>query len=174
MSPLPGIRLTSLFALGVFFSPLALAAEPAPLPLKRVRLYETGVGYFERTGPIAGRGIGLPVPAGHLDDALKTLVVLSDDPGAHIGGIEFASSLSPALARSLAGLPPPEAPAPLGLATLLRGLRGSNVEVQASGARRPGDWASSSKRIVVPERAGPAMITGATTGRAPASGCSAW
>ena len=70
-------------------------------------MYETGVGYFERTGSLAGRGVALPVPAGHLDDALKTLVVLSDDPQAHIGGIEFASSLIPARARSLAGLPAP-------------------------------------------------------------------
>jgi hypothetical protein len=135
MSSSLGIRLSSLFAVAVLFSPHAALAEPAPLPLKRVRLYETGVGYFERTGPIAGRGVGLPVPAGHLDDALKTLVVLSDDPSTQVGGIEFSSSLSPALARSLAGLPPPEAPAPLGLQTLLRGLRGSNVEIQASGGR---------------------------------------
>jgi hypothetical protein len=136
MSPSPGIRLlSSFFAVVASQATPALGAEPAPLPLKRARLYETGVGYFERTGPIAGRGVGLPVPAGHLDDALKTLVVLSDDPGVHIGGIEFASSLSPARARSLAGLPAPEEPTPLGLAVLLRGLRGSNVEVQTGDGR---------------------------------------
>ncbi len=134
MSSSPGIRLfTSFFALFAFQVPPALAV--GPLPLKRVRLYETGVGYFERTGPIAGRGVGLPVPAGHLDDALKTLVVLSDDPATQIGGVEFASSLSPALALSLAGLPAPEEPTPLGLSTLLRGLRGASVEIQASDGR---------------------------------------
>jgi hypothetical protein len=120
---------------GAVHMPPAFGAEPAPLPLKRARLYETGVGYFERTGPITGGGVGLPVPAGHLDDALKTLVVLSDDPGAHVGSIEFPSSLSPARARSLAGLPSPEERTPLGLLSLLAGLRGANVDVQTGDGR---------------------------------------
>ncbi len=62
-------------------SPSQAQAQPAgpTLPLKRVRLYETGVGYFERTGKIQAQGsVALPVPAGHLDDALKTMVVLSE------------------------------------------------------------------------------------------------
>ena len=44
------------------------------MPLTRVRLYASGVGYFERRGRLHGEGDGLPVPASHLDDALKTLV----------------------------------------------------------------------------------------------------
>ena len=134
----PGIRLFLLAAAAAVPASPALGAEPAPLPLSRIRLYETGVGYFERTGTTSGRGVGLPVPAGHLDDALKTLVVLSDDPEARIGGVEFASSLSPGRARSLAGLPGPEDPAPLGLSALLRGLRGANVEVTTNGTRATG------------------------------------
>jgi hypothetical protein len=134
----PGIRLFLLAAAAAVPASPALGAEPAPLPLSRIRLYETGVGYFERTGTISGRGVGLPVPAGHLDDALKTLVVLSDDPETRIGGVEFASSLSPGRARSLAGLPGPEDPSPLGLSALLRSLRGANVEVTTKGARATG------------------------------------
>jgi len=55
MSFRPGIRLfTSLVAFVAVQAPPAFGAEPAPLPLKRARLYETGVGYFERTAPITG------------------------------------------------------------------------------------------------------------------------
>src|SRR5262245_38887207 len=136
--PLPGIRVCLCAAAAALWASPALGADPAPLPLLRVRLYETGVGYFERTGPLGGRGVGLPVPAGHLDDALKTLVVLSDDPATRIGGIEFASSLSPGPARSLAGLPGSEDGAPLGLSALLRGLRGANVDVATRGGRVAG------------------------------------
>src|SRR5437868_14268688 len=75
------------------------------LPLKSVRLYETGVGYFERSGNIGADNSGLPLPAGHLDDALKTLVVLSQDATARVHGISFPSSVSKGMGRALAGLP---------------------------------------------------------------------
>ena len=129
-----GIRLLVCAAAAALWASPALGADPAPLPLTRVRLYETGVGYFERSGPLAARGGALPVPTSHLDDALKTLVVLSDDPEARIAGVEFSSSLSPGRARSLAGLPGLEDAQALGLSVLLRGLRGASVDVRARGA----------------------------------------
>ena len=110
----PGVRFSLCAAAAALWASPALGADPAPLPLSRVRLYETGVGYFERSGPLAQRGAPLPVPTSHLDDALKTLVVLSDDPEARVAGIEFSSSLSPGRARSLAGLPGLEDEKPLG------------------------------------------------------------
>ena len=71
---------------------VAGSASAQTLPLKRLRLYETGVGYFERTGSIAKRATAeLPVPAGHLDDALKTLVVLGEGGKARVQGVEFSS-----------------------------------------------------------------------------------
>ena len=70
-------------------------SPPRPiLPLRTLRLYETGVGYFERSGELAGDGATLPVPAGHLDDALKTLVVLGADGKSTVQGVEFGSSIS--------------------------------------------------------------------------------
>ncbi|MFO0654793.1 MAG: hypothetical protein U0787_06910 [Polyangia bacterium] len=75
------------------------------LPLRSVRLYETGIGYFERAGTLGSRATVLPVPAGHIDDALKTLVVLSRDQKTRVFGLEFASSVSPGMGRALAGLP---------------------------------------------------------------------
>lgn len=117
-------------ALSAIAVPVA-AQQQAPLPLKRVRLYEVGVGYFERTGLLSNARAELPVPTGHLDDALKTLVVLSDDPNASIGGLEFGSSVGRGMARALAGLP---ADQPLRLSSLLRGLKGAPVVVKTSTA----------------------------------------
>lgn len=97
----------------MFVSSLLLSAgvllqspQQPTLPLRRLRLYETGVGYFERDGVVGEKhDAALPLPASHLDDALKTLVVLSDGAKVEIGGIQFASSLSQGMARAIAGLP---------------------------------------------------------------------
>jgi hypothetical protein len=99
------------------------------LPLKSVRLYETGVGYFERAGSIGARDTALPVPAGHLDDALKTLVLLSQDKGTRVYGVEFASSVSKGMGRALAGLPL-GSDEPLSYRDLLLSLKGAAIEVR--------------------------------------------
>ncbi len=101
------------------------------LPLKSVRLYETGVGYFERAGNVGSRNTALPVPVGHLDDALKTLVVLSQDKGTRVYGMEFASSVSKGMGRALAGLPLGGDEA-LSYADLLLSLKGAAIEVRLS------------------------------------------
>jgi hypothetical protein len=105
-------------------------AAGSVLPLRTLRLYETGVGYFERTGKVPSRtDAGLPVPAGHLDDALKTLVVLSPDGKTRVDGIEFGSRLSNGMARAMAGLPLEENDV-VGYETLLTSLKGSHVELR--------------------------------------------
>jgi len=105
------------------------------LPLKNVRLYETGVGYFERTGAAnPSGGTSLPVPAGHLDDALKSLVVLGQDGQSQVDGLEFESSISEGMARALAGLSK-EADSPISYLQLLSSLEGDEVEISTkSGA----------------------------------------
>jgi len=125
----------------VLLLPLGLAAKvgPAeaqvappkasPLPLKTVRLYESGVGYFERAGKVGkDSGLALPVPVSHLDDALKTLVVLGTDGKTSVAGIEFASSISQELGHALAGLP--EASGAVTHSNLLRSLKGGAVELR--------------------------------------------
>jgi hypothetical protein len=106
-------------------------AKPPVLPLSRVRLYETGVGYFERTGAVGAGAVTLPVPASHLDDALKTLVVFSADGPARVGGIEFSSSVSRSMGRALSGLG--DGTEPLALTALLQSLKGAGVELRAAG-----------------------------------------
>lgn len=120
----------SLAALPACHAPLrAPSSATAILPLKSVRLYETGVGYFERAGSVGSRDTALPVPAGHLDDALKTLVVLSQNKGTRVYGMEFASSVSKGMGRALAGLPLGGDEA-LSYSELLLSLKGAAIEVR--------------------------------------------
>ncbi len=116
-----------------------MAQSPAAiLPLRTVRLYETRVGYFERSGTVsADQQASLPVPAGHLDDALKTLVVIGGrGAGRTVAGIELGSSVSRAMGRALAGLPL-DADAPVTHFDMLASLKGAHVEV--TGAAPHGD-----------------------------------
>jgi hypothetical protein len=123
------VLVTSIAA--VVLAPTALAApRTTTLPLTRVRLYETGVGYFERSGVVPAGETTLPVPAGHLDDALETLVMLGGD--VKVSGVAFASSVSRDMARKLAGLPE-QGDAPLGFSELARTFKGASVSV-VSGA----------------------------------------
>lgn len=106
------------------------AESPAGvLPLKRLRLYETGVGYFERSGRMGGADVALPVPAAHVDDALKSLVVVGEDGRASVSAIEFESVVSKGMARALAGLPQ-DADKPVDFRGVLGGLKGAWAEVR--------------------------------------------
>jgi hypothetical protein len=106
-------------------------ATPASvLPLRSLKLYVTGVGYFERSGRLSADGdMTLPVPTAHLDDALKTLVVMGEGRSAALSGLEFSSSLSRGMARSLAGLPA-SADTPITFPQLLASMKGSEVEIR--------------------------------------------
>ncbi|MBN1770404.1 MAG: hypothetical protein JXB32_04015, partial [Deltaproteobacteria bacterium] len=94
---------------GAWTAPAAAARGergPSVLPLRSVVLYESGVGYFERRGPVQRHGdLALLVPQNHLDDALMTLVVLTTD-GARVGALTFPSVLAPEAALA-------ESPAPV-------------------------------------------------------------
>jgi hypothetical protein len=105
-----------------------VAPSSAILPLAAVRLYENGVGYFERQGMLSPGGAStLGVPASHVDDALKTLLVLSRGH-ARVSGIEFPSVVSDGAARALAGLPS-EGDTPADYEHVLRSLVGFRVEI---------------------------------------------
>lgn len=106
------------------------ATASTVLPLRALRLYETGVGYFERSGAVSGGALTtLPVPAGHLDDALKTLVVLDGGSGDRVAGVAFSSSVSRAMARSRAGLPS-DPDKTVAFRDLLVSMKGERVTLQ--------------------------------------------
>ncbi len=105
----------------------ALGATPeAPrLPLTTLVLYENGLGYFERQGALASGGTAeIPLEPGQLDDALKTLVVVSPRG---VASVEFAPPLGAEAARALAGMPSAEEQRKV--EALLRSLMGVDVEV---------------------------------------------
>lgn len=107
---------------------LLLAAPPAQarLPLKTMVLYENGVGYFERRGPVPPGSVAeIPLEPGQLDDALKSLVVVSAQG---VASVEFAPPLSAEAARAMAGLPEREQQA--SLSNLCRSMTGVEVEVR--------------------------------------------
>jgi hypothetical protein len=120
----------------VFAAGGALAADPpGVLPLSRVRLYEAGVAYFERSGTL-GSSARLPVPRSHLDDALKTLVILDGDGKASVIGVEMEQPATSAHGRALAGLPE-DGGGELSFDRYLGSLEGERVELAlSSGAVR--------------------------------------
>jgi hypothetical protein len=110
----------------------APAAPSDVLPLRTLRLYETGVGYFERSGSVShSSSMSLPVPAAHIDDALKTLVVLGPGGDARVQGVAFSSSVGRGMARALAGLPRGTDDT-VSYRDLLTSLRGAEVEVRTA------------------------------------------
>lgn len=140
---------------GCHAPPAASPAAASALPLKKVRLYETGVGYFERSGDISPRSDSLPVPASHVDDALKTLIVLSSGR-AQVRGVEFDSVLSGGLSRSLAALPL-ESDAPVTYRDVLESLRGVEVEITAGAEAWIGQLAEVTDAPPIPLSPGPAL-----------------
>jgi hypothetical protein len=115
-------------------SPGRTRAAGTILPLRSLRLYETGIAYFERTGDVGEHALtSLPVPAGHLDDALKSLVVLNGGGGGHVAGLAFASSVTRATARARAGLPA-DPDQPIGFKDLLVSMKGERVTVSMRGS----------------------------------------
>ena len=103
-------------------------ADPADLPITRVVLFSSGVGYFEHTGTIDGdRELVLDVPDAQMDDLLQSLVV-QDFGGGTIRPVSYPSR--DPLARILAGYPLDLSGNP-SLASLLVQARGEVVEVEA-------------------------------------------
>lgn len=134
------------------------------LPLRVLRLYETGVGYFERSGELEGRArTTLPVPAGHLDDALKSLVVLDGGAGGRVDGLSFPSSVTRATARARAGLPT-DADRPITFRDLLVSMKGERVVVTSTRAGH----AETSGRVVEVTEELDEHATVATRGAGPA------
>src|SRR5579862_7027831 len=114
----------------------AAAAVPAAriqkLPLRRVVLYKSGVGYFEHDGQVRGNeDVEIDLTSSQLDDVLKSLTAL-DLSGGRIVGASY-NSQEPA-GHQLESLPVPVA-SNTTLSSLLEELRGARLEVRtASGA----------------------------------------
>jgi hypothetical protein len=102
----------------------------APLPIRRVVLYKTGVGYFEHQGQIRDtQSITIRFTSRQLNDVLKSLTTI--DPRGRISGISY-NSVAP-IDQRLGALRLPLGPTGTAF-DLLGSLRGARVEVTAKGA----------------------------------------
>jgi hypothetical protein len=112
--------------------PVADGAGTQKLPLRRIVLYKSGVGYFEHAGTVRGNaGVEIDLTRSQLDDVLKSLTAL-DLNGGRIVGASYNSEEP--IGHQFQSLPVPVA-AKTTLTSLLEELRGSRLEVRtATGA----------------------------------------
>jgi hypothetical protein len=131
------VRVTALGLISVIAllvaAPLAAQqqATDTPLPVQRVVLYKSGIGYFEHLGQVSGdRDVTISFTSAQLDDVLKTLTVLDLD-GGRVTDIGY-NSLAP-LDQRLRNVRLPVGETPT-LFELLSALRGTRVEVRTGTA----------------------------------------
>ncbi|HJU03679.1 MAG TPA: hypothetical protein VJ692_00905 [Nitrospiraceae bacterium] len=131
-------------AVSVLWLSLAAAAEPkkptpmaatlmerAALPLSKVVLYSSGVGYFQHDGAVQGQArIDLRFKTDQINDLLKSMVV-QDLSGGQVSAITYGSR--DPLSKTLSGIGIDLAGHP-GLGQLLNQIRGERIEVTAPNA----------------------------------------
>ena len=111
-------------------SPVAQGANR--LPVRRVVLYKSGVGYFEHLGRVRGsQTITIDFTSGQLDDVLKSLTAIDLD-GGRIAGVSYNSEAG--LERRLASLRLPVGEGAT-RAQFLAALRGARLEVRDGATR---------------------------------------
>src|SRR5690349_19960081 len=67
------------------------ASKSGALPVSRVILYSSGVGYFQRSGKVQGNArVDLSFPAQDINDLLKSLV-LQDLGGGQVSAVSYDS-----------------------------------------------------------------------------------
>jgi hypothetical protein len=102
------------------------------LPVRRVVLYKSGVGYFEHLGRVSGnQTVTIDFTSGQLDDALKSLTAL-DLGGGRVAGVNYNSEAS--LERRLGDLRLPVG-SETTRAAFLSALRGARLDVRSAAAR---------------------------------------
>ncbi len=104
------------------------ASEPVQLPVRRVVLYKSGVGYFEHLGRVTGSAdVAIQFTSGQLNDVLASLTALDLDNG-RISSISY-NSVAP-VAQRLNALRLQLGPN-AGPMDFYRALRGARVDVRA-------------------------------------------
>jgi hypothetical protein len=125
-------------------SPSAPAAGATRLPVRRVVLYKSGVGYFEHLGRVAGaQTVSIDLTSGQLDDVLSSLTTL-DLGGGQVTGITYNTQAP--IEEQLQKLRLPLAPH-VDRTQLLQALRGARVEVSAGGALVAGRILSVTQQV---------------------------
>ena len=103
----------------------ALAQPAAEVPVERVILFTSGVGYFEHGGRVSGDAdVTLRFGTDALNDVLKSLVV--EDRGGRVAGVVYPTQAP--IERTLRSFAIDLSNGP-GMASILRQMRGAEVEV---------------------------------------------
>lgn len=104
------------------------AAQNTEIPVQRIALFSSGVGFFEHTGKVSGSAtLSLPFPADALNDVLKSFII--HDPGTKAPFLTYPSEET--LERTLKSLRIDLSGNP-GLSQVLNSLRGAELEVLSS------------------------------------------
>jgi hypothetical protein len=120
------------------------ALGPQKLPLRRVVLYKSGIGYFQHDGHVRGNeDVEIDLTSGQLNDVLKSLTAL-DFTGGRIVGASY-NSQEPA-GHQLQSLPVPVAQNST-LASLLQNLRGARLEVRTASGSFTGRLLSVEEKV---------------------------
>ncbi len=99
---------------------------PEPLPVRKIMLYRSGVGYFERSGEVTGNSeVQLRFNTDQINDILKSMVLL-DLNGGRIDSVSYGSKEP--LAKRLASFGINIADNP-GAGEILQRLRGTPVKI---------------------------------------------
>ncbi|HKV05312.1 MAG TPA: carboxypeptidase regulatory-like domain-containing protein [Candidatus Acidoferrales bacterium] len=100
----------------------------ANLPVRRVVLYKTGVGYFEHLGHVRGdESVRIDFTSGQLNDVLQSLTVL-DLNGGRIAGVNYNSEAPLSQRLGALRLPLTEK---TDLSTFYGALRGTRLEIRS-------------------------------------------
>jgi hypothetical protein len=108
--------------------PSSQESPAAKLPVRRVILYKTGVGYFEHLGQVRGdQQVRVDFTSSQLNDVLQSLTVL-DLNGGRIAGVNYNSEASLSHRLGMLRLPLEEK---TDLSKFYAALRGARLEVRS-------------------------------------------
>ena len=135
---------------GTAFVGRALAAEPegaeAAVPLRRIVLYRSGVGSFQRQGTVSGtKTVSLQFETDQINDILMSMVLLDLDGGS-IGAVTYASKEP--LERRLASFGVDISGDP-SIADLFGQLRGARVSLDATEGGMTGTILGVEPRVTI-------------------------
>ena len=120
------------------------AGANADVPVKKVLLFSSGVGYFEHAGSVRGNSsTELRFKTSQINDILKS-IVLQDQDGGRVGAVTYPSQ--DPLAKTLKSFQVDITQNP-SLADLLNQLRGAHVTIQSQAERLSGTVLGVESRV---------------------------
>jgi hypothetical protein len=127
----------------------AAAPEPSQLPVRRVVLYKSGVGYFEHQGSVTGSvDVAIQFTSAQLNDVLKSLTALDLDKG-QISSIGY-NSVAP-IEQRLQALRLPLGREP-DIVQFYAALRGARVEVKAGAESLTGRLLNVERQLLTDDK----------------------